>query len=108
MVPLLTVGTAFQARVLAARLGSEGIVTELRGAVDGPYPFGDVGVLVEAGDLELARSLLLADEVESAFSADEAAPAPGLVRRWSMPPWVAIAGIVLIALASTMARLLTF
>jgi hypothetical protein len=30
------------------------------------------------------------------------------VRRWSMPPWVAIAGIVLIALASTMARLLTF
>ena len=105
MVPLVTVANTFQARVLAARLGSEGIVTELRGGVDGPYPFGDVDVLVAADGYELASSLLLADEVENAFVDVE--DVPGLVRRWSMPPWVAITGIVLIAIASTMARLLT-
>ena len=106
MVPLVTVANTFQARVLAARLGSEGIVTELRGGVDGPYPFGDVTVLVSTDGLDLARSLLLADEVEEAFV--DVDGVPSLVRRWSMPPWVAITGIVLIAIASTMARLLTF
>jgi hypothetical protein len=70
MVPLVTLGSAFQARVLAARLGSEGIVTSLQGAVDGPYPVGDVTVQVDAEDVELARQLLLADEVEDAFGGD--------------------------------------
>ena len=67
MVHLLTVGGAFEAKVLAARLGSEGIVVTLQGGVDGPYPVGDVGVFVDADGFELARRLVLADEVEAAF-----------------------------------------
>lgn len=67
MVHLRTVPDAWQAKVLAARLGSEGIVTHLEGGVAGPYPFGAVSVLVEAGQADLAADLLLADEVEAAF-----------------------------------------
>ncbi len=67
MVPVLRADGTFHARVVAARLGSEGIVTQLRGNVDGPYPMGSVEVLVTEDDLESARELLLADEVESSF-----------------------------------------
>ena len=67
MVRLATVGTSFHARVIAARLGSEGIVTDLRGNVDGLYPVGDVHVYVDQEDLAEAQEILLADEVESAF-----------------------------------------
>jgi len=68
MVHLRTVPDAWHAKVLAARLGSEGIVTHLQGAVSGPYPFGAVSVHVEASQAQLAADLLLADEVESAFT----------------------------------------
>jgi hypothetical protein len=68
MVHLRTVPDAWHAKVLEARLGCEGIVTQLRGNLSGPYPFGTVTVLVEEEQAELAAELLLADEVESAFS----------------------------------------
>ena len=71
MVRLATVGHPFHARVIAARVGAEGILTELRGSVDGPYPMGDVSVYVPEIDLPIAQELLLADEVESAFDPDE-------------------------------------
>ncbi|MBW3546701.1 MAG: DUF2007 domain-containing protein [Actinobacteria bacterium] len=75
MVPLARVPSGFHARVLAARLGSEGVVTQLRGGgVDGPYPMGAVEVLVDEPDLALARELLLVDEVESAFDDDGEGP----------------------------------
>ena len=67
MVRLATVGTSFHARVIAARLGSEGIVTDLRGNVDGLYPVGDVHVYVDQEDLAEAQEILMIDEVESAF-----------------------------------------
>jgi len=67
MVHLRTVPDAWHAKVLAARLGAEGIITHLTGSVSGPYPFGAVSVHVEASQAELASELLLADEVESAF-----------------------------------------
>ncbi len=70
MVPVAKVASGFHARVLAARLGSEGMVTQLRGGVDGPYPMGAVEVLVDEPDLPLARELLLIDDVESAFDDD--------------------------------------
>jgi hypothetical protein len=70
MVRLATVRTTFHARVIAARLGAEGIVTDLRGNVDGIYPMGDVHVFVSEEDLPEAQELLLADEVESAFDND--------------------------------------
>ncbi len=67
MVRLTTVGTSFHARVIAARLGSEGIVTDLRGNVDGFYPVGDVHVYIDQEDLPEAQEILMVDEVESAF-----------------------------------------
>jgi hypothetical protein len=70
MVPLTWLPDAFSARVIAARLGAAGLLSELRGSLDGPYPIGGVEVLVPAGELEEARELLLADDVESAFEAD--------------------------------------
>jgi hypothetical protein len=67
MVRLRTVPNAFHARVIAARLGADGILTQLRGSVDGPYPIGDVSVWVAEEDVETASELLMADEVESAL-----------------------------------------
>jgi hypothetical protein len=69
MVPLTTASSSFEARVVAARLGSEGFLCELRGNVDGPYPVGPVGVFVSADQVEEARELLLADEVAEIFEA---------------------------------------
>jgi hypothetical protein len=71
MVRLSTVSSSFHARVIAARLGAEGIFTELRGNVDGVYPVGDVHVFVGEDDLPMAQELLMVDEVESAFDGDE-------------------------------------
>ena len=74
MVHLRTVSGVFHARVIAARLGADGIVTELRGALGGPYPFGGVSIWVAVEDQATASELLMADEVESAF--DETPEAP--------------------------------
>ncbi|HEX2040060.1 MAG TPA: DUF2007 domain-containing protein [Acidimicrobiales bacterium] len=60
MVRLTTAGSAFEARVLAARLGADGVPVELRGAsLDNVYPVpGPVEVWVPVDDFELARDLL--------------------------------------------------
>ena len=72
MVPVRKVSDQFEARVLAARLGSVGIVAQLRGGgIDGPYPMGAIEVLVSENDLGDAREVLLADDVESAFDDGE-------------------------------------
>jgi hypothetical protein len=71
MVRLVTVNSSFHARVIAARVGAEGIVTELRGNLDGPYPVGDVHVFVSEEDLASASELLMADDVESAFDEED-------------------------------------
>lgn len=105
MVHLVSVGNAFHARVIAARLGSDGILTELRGAIDGPYPgMGEVGVYVTADEVAVARELLLADEVESAFDAGsdvDAAPC----RLPVLATWLAIFAVVAVA-TTWMARML--
>lgn len=68
MVLLTTVGGGFHAKVVAARLGVEGIPVQLRGGVDGLYPiFSEVQVLVPAAQLETARQILLADAVDAVF-----------------------------------------
>src|ERR1700679_3229394 len=67
MVHVRTVSTSFHARVIAARLGAEGIRTELRGNVGGPYPFGAVSVWVGEDDAPDAHELPLADEGEAVF-----------------------------------------
>jgi hypothetical protein len=68
MVHLTTVMGSFHGHVLAARLGTEGIPVELRGMSEGPYPLpANVSVFVREDQLELARSLLLADAVDAVF-----------------------------------------
>jgi hypothetical protein len=61
----------FQARLLAARLGAEGILWQLRGASQ-VYPFAPVDVLVSPDEVERAREVLLLAplqprEVEAGF-----------------------------------------
>jgi len=60
----MVVTSAFQARVVAARLGADGIPVQLTGSVDGPYPMGTTTLWVLAADEVEARSLLLIDEAE--------------------------------------------
>jgi hypothetical protein len=104
MVPVRKVTDQFEARVIAARLGSEGLVTQLRGGgIDGPYPMGQIEVLVAEDDLETARELLLADDVESAFDGVDRDEAPALVR----PRVVAL--LVLVCLvATTLLRIVSY
>jgi hypothetical protein len=71
MVPLVVTASAFEAQVLCARLGADGILTQMRGAAQGPYPLpGLVTVLVEADQADDARQLLLVDQVEAVFDED--------------------------------------
>jgi hypothetical protein len=113
-VHLRTVPDAWHAHVLVARLGAEGIITSLRGNVAGPYPFGAVSVLVEEDQAQLAAELLLADEVEAAFSeqghpaederaAGEQGVADGALRpgagRWASRRRRALAALAAAALA---------
>jgi hypothetical protein len=74
MAPLTWVAGAFRAQVLAARLASEGIDAQLRGALDGPYGLtvGDmarVDVYVPEDQLDDAKYVLLADEVDATLTA---------------------------------------
>jgi hypothetical protein len=100
LVHLRTVPDAFHARVLAARLGADGIVTQLRGSLDGPYPLGSVSVWVGSDDASVARELLLADEVEDAFAGDDAydddfpSPANRLIWGWSVRRIAAAAALL--------------
>jgi len=98
MVPVVRVADGFHARVIVARLGSEGIVTQLRGGIDSPYPMGAVEVLVGEDDLEDAQALLLADDVESAFVDDVDDDEPSAPRR-RYGAWVALvlAGLLVLA-----------
>ena len=76
LVHLATIPNHFEARVLAARLGAEGVVWELRG-MSSVYPIGSVDVFVEAEGLERARELVLAAAVNSVF-ADSDSDSPDL------------------------------
>jgi hypothetical protein len=68
MVPLTVVGSSFEARVVMARLGADGILTQSRGGADGTYPLpGPVQVMVLQDQADEARELLLADQVEAVF-----------------------------------------
>jgi hypothetical protein len=106
MVPVATAATAFEAQVIAARLGAEGLLWELRGNVGGPFVIGPVEVLVEADDVASARELLLADEVEAAFDEcnpehDGAEPGRGAVELWVLVTAIAL------SIVFTVTRLVT-
>jgi hypothetical protein len=63
MVTVTTVTDPMTARILAARLGAEGIVWQLRGG-DGLYPLGPVELLVDEDDAATARVLLGEEDIE--------------------------------------------
>jgi hypothetical protein len=75
LVRLTTCADGFEARLVAARLGSEGIVWSLRGGHDGPIALGSVDVLVDADDYALARELLASEpEWDGEVGAADARP----------------------------------
>jgi hypothetical protein len=74
MALLTSVAGSFRAHVLLARLETEGIDVQLRGALDGAYGFtmGDlarVDVFVPEEQLDDAKYVLLADEVDATLAA---------------------------------------
>ncbi len=89
---LITVQGSFHGRVIAARLGAEGILVDLRGLAEGPYPLqGAVEIFVDEDQLALAREILLADAVDAAVDADLVelefrSPAPAPEAAASSPP----------------------
>ena len=104
MVPLASTASAFEAKVLVARLGAEGVVWELRGLVDTVYPFGGpVEVLVSEPDLDRARDVLslcdLGDEAPAAGAGSSSTPA-------GLGEWVVGALLVLVVVGFLLARLL--
>jgi hypothetical protein len=104
MVPLTTAANPFAARVLAAHLGAEGIVWELRGNVDGPYPVGPVTILVSRDDLSLAREVVAEPVVDR--DPDAADRAGGTTDRHTTRQLWLVVGGVLLAAAILLGRLL--
>jgi len=89
MCRLTSVTGSFSAHLVAARLHSEGIDAQLRGAVDGPYllTMGDlarVDVFVPEDQLDDARLVMLATAVDEAFAdpSDWAGSGRTRGRRW--------------------------
>ena len=104
MVRLITARSPMEAKVLAARLGAEGFVWELRGSVDGPLAVGPIEVLVDEDDLPTARELLLVDEVEATFLAHDDERTPSHRTRDVIVGAAVIALLVLFAIARMAAR----
>jgi hypothetical protein len=101
MERLTSVNGTFPARVLAARLHSEGLDCELRGALDSVYRLtvGDmarVDVYVPADQMDDARLVMLVDEVDAAYEGGDA-HRPTAARSWLM--WTAVAAVVFFAVA---------
>jgi hypothetical protein len=99
MVPLTEADNEFEARVLVAKLGSAGIIAEVRG-VGSIYPIlGSPEVWVEQQEWADARELITAD-LDDAFAA-EPAPAghPSMATRWLRPVLVAVSLLLLGSIA---------
>jgi hypothetical protein len=111
LTQVTSVNGAFRARVLKARLESCGIDARLTGALDGVYGFtvGDmarVDVYVPEEQLDDARYILLAGEVDAALAAPsewwDAGVEPRRRARW--PWWVAVA-LLIVAVTAPLAGL---
>ena len=99
---LTTVHGTFSAHVLAARLHSEGIDVELRGAIDSPYGLtvGDmarVDLYVPEDQMDDARLVLLASEIDDAMDLPEPHARDG---RRPVPSWVWVMAVVVLVVAA--------
>jgi hypothetical protein len=100
---LTTVHGTFSAHVLAARLHSEGIDVELRGAVDAPYGLtvGDmarVDLYVPEDQMDDARLVLLASEIDDAMDLPEPPEGDDRDHR-PVPSWVWVMAVVVLVVA---------
>jgi len=115
LVALTSVHGSFSAHVLAARLASEGIDVELRGAVGGAYGLtvGDmarVDLFVPEDQMEDARLVLLASEIDAAMDFpdpdhDRDEDGADGVRAMSWV-WIAAMALIVVAVAAPVLRLL--
>lgn len=105
MVHLATLSSSFEAQLVAARLGAEGVLWQLQGPVGGPLPLSDVSVLVDEEDLVRAREIMLLDDLGDL--GDQRPPDPVLDRapeRSGRRRGVAVAmvaGVVVLAVTRT-------
>jgi len=98
MVPLTHAPSEFAGRVLVAKLGSAGIIAELRG-VSRVYPgmFGTPEVWVEAEELSEARELIAAD-VDDPFPAQPTgADPPRADARYTLRPLLVVVALLVLA-----------
>ncbi|MFA5884443.1 MAG: DUF2007 domain-containing protein [Acidimicrobiia bacterium] len=109
LVALTTVHGSFTAHVLAARLASEGIDVELRGALGGAYGLtvGDmarVDLYVPEEQMEDAQLVLLASEIDAAMEPRDPATSTGFAFSWA---WVAVLVLIVVAVIAPLLRFLT-
>ena len=109
LVALTSVHGSFTAHVLAARLTSEGIDVELRGAVGSPYGLtvGDmarVDLFVPEDQMDDARLVLLASEVDAAMALPDPDAAPTASPSWL---WISAVVLVVVGVAVPLLRFLT-
>lgn len=86
MVHLTSVVGTVQGHLVVGRLRTEGVDAVMTGTGDGPYPFpAEVQILVPESQLESAREVLLANDVEAVFDDEDAAPTrPRGLGRWRL------------------------
>jgi hypothetical protein len=105
MLPLTWVSGSFSAHLLAARLHSEGIDVQLRGALDSPYgltmgEMARVDVFVPEDQIDDARLVMLATEVDQVLAPPrEWAGDEATTTRHRWPLWVALGLLVLVSVA---------
>lgn len=110
-MPVAQASTPFEAKLLAARLGADGVLAQVTGGPDGPYPVGPYAVLVEPEQAELARALLAATDHRDPDSGmtpggdmeADAAPQAAWRRHRALVAAVVLALLVLFALARVLA-----
>jgi hypothetical protein len=114
LAPLTWVAGTFRARVIVARLASEGIDARLSGSIDGTYgvTVGDlarVDVFVPEEQLDDARYVLLVDEVDASLAAPvewwDAGSPPRRRHRW---PWFVAASVLVCAVLGPIASLFSW
>jgi Putative prokaryotic signal transducing protein len=103
MTRLTSIYGSFRARVVAARLESEGIDVELRGALDSPYAvtvgeMARVDVFVPDDQADDASLVLLVDEVDETDAILDDDRPPFAARR--VPRWCVGVALLLLAIGA--------